>query len=85
MEKVAINAVMAGCRPEYMPLLLAITEAVAEPDFGIQDVGSTVGLTPLIILNGPIVKQLKFNSGQGVLRPQAQANITVGRLLRLPR
>jgi hypothetical protein len=78
-----VNGVMAGCRPEYMPLLLAITEAVAEADFGIQDVGSTVGLTPLIILNGPIVKALKFHSGQGVLRPQAQANITVSRFLRL--
>ena len=81
--KVAVNGLMAGCRPEYMPVLLAITEAVADPAFGIEHVGSTVGMTPLIILNGPIVKQLGFNSGQGVLRPQARANITVSRFLRL--
>lgn len=81
--KVAVNGVVAGCRPEYMPVLLAIAEAVAEPAFGLENVGSTAGLTPLIILNGPIGKQLGFNSGQGVLRPQTQANITVSRFLRL--
>ncbi len=81
--KVAVNGVMAGCRPEYMPVLLAIADAVADPAFGIEHVGSTVGLTPLIILNGPIIRALGFNSGQGVLRPQAQANITVSRFLRL--
>ncbi len=81
--KVAVNGVMAGCRPEYMPVLLAIAEAVADPAFGIEHTGSTVGMTPLIILNGPIIKQLGFNSGQGVLRPQARPNITVSRFLRL--
>jgi len=81
--KVAVNGVMAGCRPEYMPVLLAIAEAVADPAFGIEHVGSTVGLTPLILLNGPIIKELGFNAGQGVLRPQAQANISVSRFLRL--
>ena len=81
--KVAVNGVMAGCRPEYMPVLLALADAVSDVRFGIENVGSTVGLTPLIILNGPIAKELGFNSGQGVLRPQAQANITVSRFLRL--
>jgi len=81
--KVAVNGAMAGCRPDYMPVLLAIAEAVADPAFGIENVGSTVGMTPLIIVNGPIVKALGFNSGQGVLRPQARANITVSRFLRL--
>ena len=81
--KVAVNGVMAGCRPEYLPVLLAITEAVADTRFSIENAGSTVGLTPLIILNGPIIKELGFNSGQGVLRPQAQANISVSRFLRL--
>jgi hypothetical protein len=81
--KVAVNGVMAGCRPEYMPVLLAIAEAAADDKFGIEHVGSTVGLTPLIILNGPVIKELGFNSGQGVLRPQHQANITVSRFLRL--
>ena len=81
--KVAVNGAMAGCRPETMPVLLAIAEAVADPAFSIENVGSTVGMTPLIILNGPIIKQLGFNSGQGVLRPQTRANITVSRFLRL--
>jgi hypothetical protein len=81
--KVAVNGAMAGCRPEYMPVLLAIADAVADPAFGIEHVGSTAGMTPLIILNGPIGMQLGFNSGQGVLRPQARANITVSRFLRL--
>ncbi len=81
--KVAVNGAMAGCRPAYMGVLLAIAEAVADPAFGIQNIGSTAGITPFIILNGPIGKQLGFNSGQGVLRPQARANITVGRFLRL--
>jgi hypothetical protein len=74
---------MAGCRAAYMPVLLAIAEAVADPAFGIENVGSTAGIAPLIILNGPIGKQLGFNSGQGVLRPEARANITVSRFLRL--
>ena len=81
--KIAVNGVMAGCRPEYMPVLIALIEAVADERFGVQQAGSTVGWTPLIILNGPIAKQLRFNSGQGVLRPQTQANITVSRFLRL--
>ena len=81
--KVAVNGVMAGCRPEYLPVLLAITEAVADPRFGIEHLGSTAGLTPLIILNGPIARELGFNSGQGLMRPQTQANITVSRFLRL--
>ena len=81
--KIAVNGVMAGCRPDYMPILVALAEAAADPAFGIENVGSTVGMTPLIILNGPIGKDLGFNSGQGVLRPQARANITVSRFFRL--
>lgn len=81
--KVAVNGVMAGCRPEYMPVLLAIAEAIADPAFGLENVGSTVGMTPLIILNGPIAQELGFNTGQGVLRPQTRANISVSRFLRL--
>jgi hypothetical protein len=80
---VAVNGVMAGCRPEYMPVLLSVVEAIAEPRFGLQHAGSTIGWTPLIILNGPIIKELNFNSGLGVLRPQRKSNITVARFLRL--
>jgi hypothetical protein len=81
--KVAVNGVMAGCRPDYMPVLLALAEAIADPAFGLEHVGTTAGMTPLIIVNGPITRQLGFNSGQGVMRPQTRANITVSRFLRL--
>ena len=81
--KIAVNGVLSGCRPEYMPVLIAITEAIADPRFNLQHAGSTAGWTPLIILNGPIIEDLDFNSGQGVLRPERQANVSVGRFLRL--
>ena len=72
-----------SCRPEYLPVLIALVEAIAEPRFGLEHAGSTVGWTPLIILSGPIAVELGFHAGQGVLRPQHQANISVSRFLRL--
>ena len=80
---IAVNGVMAGCRPEYMPILIAVVEAIGDPHFGLQHAGSTAGWTPLIILNGPINRQLDFNDKVGVLRPGNQANTSVGRFLRL--
>jgi hypothetical protein len=83
VRSIAVNGVMAGCRPEYLPVLIALVEAIAEPRFGLEHAGSTVGWTPLVILNGPIARELRFHSGQGVLRPQSQANVSVARFLRL--
>lgn len=80
---VAVNGVMAGCRPEYMPVLLAVVEAIADPHFRIEDAGSTPGWEPLVILNGPIVKELDCNYGSGVMRVGRQANTSIGRFLRL--
>lgn len=80
---VAVNGVMAGCRPEYMPILLAVVEAIADPQFRVQDAGSTPGWEPLVILNGPIVKEMDFNYGSGAMRVGRQANTSVGRFLRL--
>jgi len=80
---VAVNGVMAGCRPEYMPVLVAIVEAIADSEFRIQDAGSTPGWEPLIILNGPIIKELNFNYEAGVMRVGRQANTSIGRFLRL--
>jgi len=80
---IAVNGVMAGCRPEYMPILLAVVDAIAEPEFRIQDAGSTPGWEPLIILNGPIIKHLDFNYEAGVMRVGRQANTSIGRFLRL--
>ncbi|MFC1988988.1 hypothetical protein ACFLVW_00205 [Chloroflexota bacterium] len=80
---IAVNGVMAGCHPAYMPILIAVVEAISEPRFRIQDAGSTPGWEPLIILNGPIMKQLDFNYEQGVMRVGRRANTSVGRFLRL--
>jgi len=74
---------MAGCRPEYMPLLLAVVEAVTDPAYKIEDAGSTPGWESMITVSGPIAKELGFNSGQGVMRTGFQANTSVGRFLRL--
>jgi hypothetical protein len=80
---VAVNGVMAGCRPEYMPVLLAVVEAIADADFRIEDAGSTPGWEPIIILNGPIIKELNFNYEGGVMRVGRQSNTSIGRFLRL--
>lgn len=80
---IAVNGVMAGCRPEYMPILVAVAEVLCDPDYGVEHSGNTPGADALIILNGPIIKQLKFNYGQGVLRDGFQANTSIGRFLRL--
>ena len=80
---VAVNGVMAGCRPEYMPVLLAVIEAVVDPTYKIEDAGSTPGWESLIVINGPIAKELGFNAGQGVMRTGIHANTSVGRFLRL--
>jgi len=80
---VAVNGVMAGCRPEYMPLLVALTEAMADPEYGVEHSGNTPGADTLVILNGPVVKQLGFNYTQGVMRDGFQANTSVGRFWRL--
>jgi hypothetical protein len=80
---VAVNGVMAGCRPEYMPVLLAVTEAVCDVEYKIEDAGSTPGWESLIVLNGPMAKELGFNAGQGVMRMGRQPNTSVGRFLRM--
>ncbi|MEK7701113.1 MAG: UGSC family (seleno)protein, partial [candidate division NC10 bacterium] len=80
---IAVNGVMAGCRPEYMPLLVALVEAIAEPEFRVQDAGSTPGWEPLVIVSGPVARALDLNHGQGVMRVGRQANTSLGRFLRL--
>jgi hypothetical protein len=80
---IAVNGVMAGCRPEYMPVLIALIEAMADHDYGVEHSGNTPGGETLIILNGPIIKQLGFNYTQGVMRDGFMANTSVGRFWRL--
>ena len=80
---VAVNGVMAGCRPEYMPILLAVVEVICTPEYKIEDAGSTPGWESLITLSGPMIKALGFNSGQGVMRVGRQPNTSIGRFLRM--
>ncbi len=79
----AVNGVMAGCKPEYMPILVALAEAMCDPAYGVEHSGNTPGAETLIILNGPIIKQLGFNYTQGVLRDGFRPNTSVGRFWRL--
>ena len=84
IEKVAINAVMAGCKPEYMPVLLAALEAALEPLFTLHGVLATTYFSaPVIIVNGPIAKAIGMNSGINALGQGNRANLTIGRALNL--
>lgn len=83
IRNVAINGVMANCLPEYMPVLVAIAEALADPGYGVEHSGDTTGGEALIILSGPIADRLEFNSAEASLRDGYRANTSVGRFLRL--
>ena len=84
VERIAINAVMAGCRPESLPLLIAAVEAVADRRFNLQGIQATTNpATPWIVVNGPIALELKVNSKLNCLGQGSWANATLGRALRL--
>src|SRR5262249_57918121 len=83
-KKIAINAVMAGCRPEHFPVVLGAMEALLEPDmqlYGIQTATNTT--TPLIIVNGPIAEELGMNSGGNLFGAGVRANASSGRAVQL--
>ena len=80
---IAVNGVMAGCRPEFMPVLIALVEAMADHEYGVEHSGNTPGGETLIILNGPIIKELGFNYTQGVIRDGFLPNTSIGRFWRL--
>ena len=84
VEKVAINAVMAGCKPAYLPLILTAVKAMTSEQFnlhGVQVTTSHVG--PMLIVNGPIRRQLEINDGFNLFGQGYRANATIGRALRL--
>ncbi len=84
VEKVAVNAVMAGCRPEYLPVVIAALEAVCTDTFNIHGVMATTwGATPVIIVNGPIRKRLGMNMGIMALGYGSRPNATIGRAVKL--
>jgi hypothetical protein len=81
---IAVNAVMAGCEAAQLPVLLAVAEALVDPNYGVQHSGNTTGADALVILNGPVIGDLGFNHGPGALRDGAGApNTVVARWLRL--
>lgn len=84
VRSIAVNAVMAGCRPEYLPVVLAAVDAVSDEKYGLvhRQITTHAG-APLIIVNGPITRTLSLNSSTGVFGPGWRANSTIGRALRL--
>lgn len=84
VEKIAANAVMAGCLPEMMRVLIPLTRAVADERFNAHGVQATTHFAaPLIIVNGPVRGELNFHSRQNVFSNVARANSTLGRALQL--
>ena len=82
--RLAANAVMAGCRPEYFPLLVLAIEAMCEEPFNLYGVQATTHLcAPLVIVNGPVAKELDINAGHNAFGPGWRANATIGRAIRL--
>ena len=84
VERIAANAVMAGCLPDYFPLVLAAVQGVLQPSFNLDGVQTTTGnVAPLVIINGPCRNTLPINYSSNVLGQGWRANSTIGRALRL--
>lgn len=84
LEVIAVNAVMAGCRPEHFPVVVAAVDAVCQPDFNLGSVQATTHpVAPLVIVNGPVRNQIDMNHEAGCLGSGNLANATIGRALRL--
>ena len=83
-EKLAINAVLAGCLPAYMPVLVAAVEALCDPRLSVHGPSaSTSGMGFLTIVNGPIAPKIGLNAGENLFGPGWRANATIGRAIRL--
>jgi len=82
-EKVAINAVMAGCLPEYMPVIVAVVQAMTAPEYMFNHLASLGSPWPMIYVSGPVVKQLKINAGSYLFGTEDRANATIGRAISL--
>ena len=84
VEKVAVNAVMSGCRPDYFPVVLAAVEGVCTKGFNVGGIQSTTGgAAPLVIVNGQAASRLQVNADTGVFGHGYRSNATIGRALRL--
>lgn len=84
IEKIAVNAVMAGCQPAYMPILIAAVEAVSGPEFDLRGVSTTTNPdTPLLLVSGPVVTELGLNCGTNTFGRGWRANAAISRALHL--
>ena len=84
VEKVAVNAVMAGCKPEYLPVVLAAVEAVLDEQFGLHGVvATTMYVSPVLVVNGPVRNRIGMNAGVNALGQGNRANATIGRAVQL--
>src|ERR687888_31731 len=84
VEHVAANAVMAGCLPEYAPVVVAAVEAILQPAFNLVGPSASLGGAGiLLIVNGPVVEQLQINCRNNLFGPGNRANATIGRAIRL--
>ncbi|MDP2397288.1 MAG: hypothetical protein Q8M53_02895 [Burkholderiales bacterium] len=83
-EKVAIAAVMAGCLPEYLPVVVAVVKAMCQPEYALHgSTASTGGSAPFIVVNGPVRKAIGMNATHNVLANASRANASIGRSIRL--
>ena len=83
-EVLAINMVMAGCKPEYAPVVRAALLALAEPAFNLNGVQATTHMaSPLLVVNGPVASQVGMNGGCNAFGSGNRANATIGRAIRL--
>jgi hypothetical protein len=84
VERIAANAVMAGCRPDYFPIVLTAIEALADPLFNLDSIQATTHpVAPLVVVNGPIAAELGINAGYNAFGQGFRANVTIGRAVRL--
>jgi hypothetical protein len=84
VEKIAVNAAMAGCRPEYFPVVLAAIEALADPLFNLDSVQATTHpVATLLVVNGPIARAIGLQAGYNAFGQGFRANVTIGRAVRL--
>jgi hypothetical protein len=84
VEKVAINAVMAGCKPEYLPVVLTALEAACTDEFNLHGVlATTMPVGPVLVVNGPISRAIDMNAGINALGQGNRANATIGRAVQL--
>ena len=84
VEKAAINAVLAGCKPEYLPVVLAAIEAALQPQFGLHGIlATTNAVGPVVMVNGPIARAIGMNAKGNALGQGNRANASIGRALQL--